>query len=114
MQDKKQVRINFYTNIVTLLVNIAIGLYYTPYLVSKLGIVAYGLLPLALIINQYISVITGSLTSSFSIFYSIAVQREEYNKASEVISTSFLVIVLFIVFFVTGSYFSRISGGHNI
>jgi membrane protein EpsK len=97
MQGEKQVRTNFYTNIVTLLVNLAVGIYYTPYLISKLGVVAYGILPLALIINQYISVITGSLTSSFSIFYSIAVQREEYNKASETISTSLLVIVLLIV-----------------
>ena len=59
-----QTRVNFYTNIVSLAVNIIIALVYTPYLVDQLGVSAYGILPLALIINQYISVATGALTSS--------------------------------------------------
>jgi membrane protein EpsK len=77
--------------------NIGIGVYYTPFLVHQLGIIAYGVIPLSLIINQYISVITGSLTNAFTRFYSISVQRGEYEKASENISTSLLVIFLIIV-----------------
>lgn len=94
----KQTRKNFYTNITALFVNIIIGLYYTPYLVEKLGLAAYGILPLALIINQYISVATGTLTSSFTRFYSIEIQKKNYNEASKVLSSS--VLVAFVILLV--------------
>lgn len=87
-----QTRVNFYTNIVSLAVNIIIALVYTPYLVDQLGVSAYGILPLALIINQYISVATGALTSSYTRFYSVALQKSDYEQASRVISTSMLAI----------------------
>lgn len=56
MNEKKQTKINLYSNIIALLANILVGIYYTPYLVNSLGLAAYGVLPLALIINQYIGV----------------------------------------------------------
>ena len=87
-----QTRVNFYTNIVSLAVNIIIALVYTPYLVDQLGVAAYGILPLALIINQYISVATGALTSAYTRFYSVALQKSDYEQASRVISTSTLAI----------------------
>ena len=58
MNKKKQTKINFYSNIIALLANVLVGIYYTPYLVNSLGLAAYGVLPLALIINQYIGVAT--------------------------------------------------------
>ena len=66
-----QTRKNLYTNIANLVVNIVVGIYYTPYLVNQLGLAAYGIIPLTLIVNQYISVLTGSLTSALSRFYTI-------------------------------------------
>ena len=63
-----QTRKNLYTNIANLVVNIVVGIYYTPYLVNQLGLAAYGIIPLTLIVNQYISVLTGSLTSALSRF----------------------------------------------
>jgi membrane protein EpsK len=97
MTKENQTRNNFYTNLLTLIVNVVVGLYYTPYLVRELGIVAYGIIPLALIINQYISVLTGSLTSAFSRFYSVSIQQKKYDEASENISTAFIVVLLLIV-----------------
>lgn len=87
-----QTRINFYTNIVTLGINAVIAIIYTPYLVNKLGVAAYGILPLALIVNQYIDVAAGALTSAYTRFYSVAIQKSDYNQASKVISTSILAI----------------------
>jgi membrane protein EpsK len=97
MTKEKQTRNNFYTNILTLAATVIVGLYYTPYLVQKLGIVAYGIIPLALIINQYISVVTASLTSAFSRFYSVAIQQKKYDEASGNISTAFIIVSLLIV-----------------
>lgn len=95
--ENKQTKINFYTNIITLIVNILVALYYTPFLVNTLGIIAYGVLPLALIINQYISVLTTTLTSSFSRFYTVALHKDDYLEASKIISTSLCVIIGIII-----------------
>lgn len=88
-----QIRKNLIFNILSLVVNIVVGILYTPYLVNALGIVAYGVVPLALIINQYISVITGSLTSALTRFYTISLQKNEKEEASKYLSTSFLVVL---------------------
>ena len=91
-----QTRRNFYTNILTLVVNIVIGFFYTPYLTRTLGPSAYGIVPLALIVNQYISVVAGALTSSFTRFYSIAIQKGDIEEATKTISTSMAVLLVLI------------------
>jgi membrane protein EpsK len=113
---KQQTRNNFYTNILTLIINVAVGIYYTPYLVQQLGIVAYGVVPLALIINQYISVVTGSLTSAFSRFYSVSVQQKKYDEASENISTALAVVLSIIIILTPFLFFIvyRIDAVFNI
>ena len=94
MDEKKQITINLYTNIIALLSNILVGIYYTPYLVNSLGLAAYGVLPLALIINQYIGVATQTLTHAYTRFYSVALQKGDYIEASKDISTSLVVVLL--------------------
>lgn len=94
----KQTQKNFYFNLLALIVNIIIGLYYTPYLVNELGLSAYGIVPIALIINQYISIATGTLTSAYTRFYSIDLQKGNYIQASKDISTSIFVVISIIVF----------------
>lgn len=105
MSEQKQVKRNLIFNICTLLINIAIGIIYTPYLIKSLGLIAYGVVPLALIINQYVAVVTGSLTSALSRFYSIALQQKNYTDASKYLSTSLLVILLMIFVLAFPLYF---------
>ena len=95
-----QTQVNLYTNIATMIANILVVIYYTPYLVNKLGVAVYGVLPLALIINQYIMVATGMLTNALTRFYSVAIQKSDYSEASKVFTTS-LVATLFIILFIT-------------
>lgn len=97
MKGHTQNRINFITNIATLVANILVALYYTPYLVEKLGLAVYGVLPLALIVNQYINVATGMLTNAFTRFYSIAIQKNDYQDASRVLTTSIYVVLAIIL-----------------
>lgn len=92
--QSKQTKFNFYSNIIALVANIIVGIYYTPYLISSLGLSSYGVLPLALIINQYISVATQTLTHAYTRFYSVALQKGNYEEASKDISTSFVVVLL--------------------
>lgn len=100
MNEKKQTKINLYTNVLALLANVIVGIYYTPYLVNSLGLAAYGVLPLALIINQYIGVATQTLTHAYTRFYSVALQKGDYVEASKDISTSLVVVLLISVLLV--------------
>lgn len=87
-----QIQRNLFTNVANLSVNVLVGLYYTPYLVTHLGLAAYGIVPLTLLVNQYISVLTGSLTGALSRFYTISIQQKDLGKASSIFST---VVILF-------------------
>jgi membrane protein EpsK len=103
--ESTQVRKNLFFNILSLIANIVVGIFYTPYLVNSLGIIAYGVIPLALIINQYVNVITGSLTSALTRFYTIALQKGKNDEASEYLSTSFVVIIFLVVVLVIPMWF---------
>lgn len=89
-----QINKNFVSNIINLLVGVFVGLFYTPYLIRCLGVAAYGVVPLAFIVNQYISVVTTSLTGSLTRFYSVSLQQGKYKEASRYLSSSFLIITL--------------------
>lgn len=93
----KQANKNFLTNIIHLIVNIAVGVLYTPYLVKSVGVVAYGIVPLALVINQYINVISLSLVNALTRFYSIEYRNGNLERASKYFSTSIVVGVVFSV-----------------
>lgn len=88
-----QLKKNLTFNILSLIVNVAVGFFYTPYLVDNLGVVAYGVLPLAMIVNQYISILTTSLTGSLTRFYSVEINKKDYEKASSYLSGALIVLV---------------------
>jgi membrane protein EpsK len=91
-----QVKKNLLFNSFSLLINIGIGIFYTPYLVRSLGIMAYGIIPLAMIINQYVTILTTSLTGSLTRFYAIEIEKKNFNVASKYLSTSLFVIILIV------------------
>lgn len=93
----KQANKNFLTNIIHLIVNIAVGVLYTPYLVRSVGVIAYGIVPLALVINQYINVISLSLVNALTRFYSIEYRNGNLECASKYFSTSIVVGIIFSV-----------------
>ena len=94
----KQLQKNLLTNVLCLVTNVIVGIFYTPYLVKTLGVIAYGVVPLTLIINQYINVLTGSLSGALTRFYSIALQQKDYVRASKCISTVLGVFGLLVLF----------------
>lgn len=92
-----QVNRNFISNLVNLLTGISVGIFYTPYLIKCIGVAAYGIIPLAFIVNQYINVIATSLTGSLTRFYSVSIQKGEYEHASKYLSNSFIIISFIIL-----------------
>lgn len=89
-----QVRKNLMTNVMCLVTNVLVGLLYTPYLVRELGVATYGVLPIALVINQYIIILTDSLQNSVTRFYSIEYRQNNFKKASIYFSSAIAITVL--------------------
>lgn len=89
-----QVRKNLITNLFSLIVNILVGVLYTPFLVRSLGAAAYGVIPLALLINQYIGILTESLTGAVTRFYSVEYRQEKYKEASIYFSSAIVFTIV--------------------
>lgn len=89
-----QVRKNLLANLFCLVANVIVGLMYTPFLVKNLGVATYGILPLALIINQYIIIVTDALQGSVTRFYSIEYRQKNYQKASIYFTSAIALAVL--------------------
>ncbi|RRN77737.1 hypothetical protein EIM50_18080, partial [Pseudoxanthomonas sp. SGD-10] len=100
-----QIKKNLVFNLTFIVVNVIIAIFYSPYLIKNLGIVAYGILPLALLINQYISILTTSLTGALTRFYSIALNEKNYQKASLYLKISLFVLVGIVIIAVPFSLF---------
>lgn len=94
-----QVRKNFFTNIFCLVANVIVGLMYTPFLLNKLGVATYGVLPIALVINQYIIIITDALQGSVTRFYSIEYRQKNYKQASIYFTSAIAVTVILALIF---------------
>lgn len=111
-----QTTVNLFSNLLNLLVSVLITLLYTPYLVNTLGVSAYGVLPLALIINQFVAVVTGSLTGSLTRFYTIEVQNGNYNIASKYMSSVLILLFAITIILMPCFYFiiNRIDLFFNI
>lgn len=94
-----QIQKNFMTNMLSLCANLIVGIFYTPYLVKNIGIVAYGFIPLSLLLNQYINILANSLTRAITRFFSIEYKRNNFKKASVYLSSSiiFAIILAFVL-----------------
>jgi len=79
---------NLFTNVANLGLNAVIGVWLTPYLVHRLGVAAYGIIPLATTVTSYLGVITLVLNAAVARFLTIDIEREDYEKANRTFNTS--------------------------
>lgn len=77
-------------------INIVVGLWLIPYLIKNLGTAAYGLIPLAMVFTEYVSLITISINSAITRFITIDIQNNNWEKANKTISTAFVAILMLI------------------
>lgn len=95
---KKQLTKNLIINIFSFIASVVIGLWMTPYLLKHLGLVAYGLIPLAMFFSQYIGVIINSINMSINRFLLIALQQNKKQDAISIFSTSLVIMAVFVFF----------------
>jgi membrane protein EpsK len=92
--NHKQFFRNLISNGSLFIVNIVIGIWLTPYLILRLGVEVYGMVPLANQITTYLSLLTLVLTGASGRFLSIAIIREDNEEANKVFNTTFYASLL--------------------
>lgn len=88
-QFKKQLPHNLFLQILSFVVYVGIGVWLVPYLVKHLGRAAYGLIPIAGVMTQYVSLISHNISSSVNRFLTIALRRNDVDDANRVFNTAF-------------------------
>jgi membrane protein EpsK len=107
-QFKKQLPKNAISAIISFLLYTLSTIWLTPYLVRHLGAAAYGLIPLAGLFTQYVSIITAQLQGSVNRFLTIEIQKPG-GDANTIFNSAFaLYLILALIqvpFFVAGLFF---------
>lgn len=102
---KKQILKNVSINFVSLIFSIITGLILTPFLVKNLGITVYGMLPIALFMTFYVSVISQSITSAVNRFLIEQHIAGMKNETNEIFTTGTIIIFVYsVAIFIIGLY----------
>jgi len=88
-QFKTQLPRNLSLQVLSFLVQVGIGIWLVPYLVGHLGRAAYGLIPIAGAMTQYVSLISHNVSVSVNRFLTIALQRNDAKEANRIFNTAF-------------------------
>jgi len=81
--------LNFTTNMISLVASSAIALWLTPYLIGRLGVEVYGVVPLFTSSMVYLSLITTVLASAVSRFVSLSYYKGDIQSAKTYLASSF-------------------------
>jgi len=109
----KQLTINFIANIVAFIINIALTFILTPYIVSKVGSEAYGFVPLANNMINYVAIFTAALNSMAGRYISIEINSNNNEKAniyfnSVLRANTIIAIILIVPSILATLYINRI------
>lgn len=83
-----RLKANLCANIAQLGLTIVVGVWYVPYLVRELGPAAYGLVPLTSVITSYMVLITIGLESAVGRFETLALTRENHERANVIFNVA--------------------------
>lgn len=87
---KGRLGVNLIANVLGYAANIAIGIIIVPYLIGRLGVSAYGLVPLAAQITSYLMIVTWVLNVSIGRHLTVALEQSDGEKAGRIFNTSVL------------------------
>jgi membrane protein EpsK len=107
---KRQFPVNLISNFVYFVFSLFIGIWFTPYLIKHLGIAVYGLIPLAMAVNEYLAIVTSSFNSAIARFLTIDLHKNDEVGANKVFNTSLwsslVFVILILPVIISGAYFS--------
>jgi membrane protein EpsK len=79
---------NVVANLANFALQIVIGIWFTPYLIRHIGTAAYGLVPLAYQVTDYMKIATMALNSAVGRYLTIALSGGDERQANRVFNTS--------------------------
>lgn len=82
MDKGKQLSINFITQMLSFVINLAISFFLTPYVLKFIGKDVYGFVSLANNLAGYVSVFTIALNGMLSRYVTISVAKKDFNSIS--------------------------------
>ncbi len=88
-QFKKQFPRNLFFQSLLFISRLAVGISLIPYLINHLGSAAYGLIPIAAIMTEYVNIISQSISGAIGRFLTIAIQKTDYVEANRIFNTAF-------------------------
>lgn len=88
---------NVIGNLANFAFNVAIGLWFTPYLIANLGIAAYGLIPLAITVSTYFSVVTFAMNSAVGRHITYTLEQGDREYANRIFSTSLVSTLVLVI-----------------
>lgn len=100
MENKKRLAINMIATLIAFAVNMGINFFLSPYVISNVGIDAYGFVTLANNFVMYASLITIALNSMASRFITVELYRNNKEEANKYFSSVLIankVISLFLI-----------------
>jgi membrane protein EpsK len=86
-EARRRMPFNIVSNMVWLVINIIVNLWYTPFLISRLGVTVFGLVPLANSLSTYLALLTDGFSSAVSRFLQIDLAREDNEAANRTFNT---------------------------
>jgi len=111
-QFKKQLPRNALMKAFSFVSALVVGIWLTPYLVKKMGTAAYGLVPLAGLLTQYVGIISNCLAQSITRFLTIEL-RKDGGKPNAVFNSAIalftaLAVIQAPIFFLAIVYMQKI------
>lgn len=107
---RKQFPVNLFSNLIYFLINLIIGIWLPPYLIKNLGVAVYGLIPLAIAVNEYIGISTMAFNSAVARFLTIDLHKQDNEEANKTFNTAFwaslCIVILILPFILLVAYFS--------
>jgi membrane protein EpsK len=88
-QFKRQLPRNSVFQVLAFGTQVVIGIWLVPYLIRHLGTAAYGLIPVAGMLTQYVSLISQSISGAVNRFLTIALQKDDISEANRIFNTAF-------------------------
>lgn len=86
---KKQLPRNSFFQVLSFCTQVGVGIWLVPYLIHHLGTAAYGLIPIAAMLTQYVSLISQGISNAVNRFLTIALQQDDIEEANRIFSTAF-------------------------
>ncbi|MBI4398936.1 MAG: polysaccharide pyruvyl transferase family protein [Candidatus Omnitrophica bacterium] len=97
----KRFAINFLSTALQFAVNMGISIWFTAYLVRRLDIAGFGLIPLAVAVSSYLTLLSYSLNNVVSRFLTISLEKNgRGDEARRIFSTGFIGTLLGVAFLI--------------